>query len=402
MNTENTITGEYKTKTRFIEFIGGKGFINFISNEAFIEGKQLSGLEMDGLKFKLTLFEDGSVNLDEVDTNQTTKSQRGRLLEIIEEKTIGLYRNRSVVQELSFTSVTKVKDKEVPLYLAVEIMKPIDQLSDLLNDTFKATESALENLDSLFSSWMDDDFVPNLDGLDFDLDDEEDDDEVASPNEEDVDNLAQNYVTNLDNSFEKMKSDKLSELKSNLSKKEKELSKLQYQLKSVQGDLTNTESEIKLLEDRINDLQPSEPINGYLFFVSERQNEVISLDADTEKIIRDKVSQIKSINVDNFMKLFSDGEFHITLGLRNEDKFDVVTDYDSLSDEIKTNLYKLGVTPQTDKLVYNGELTWGQLVNKFVKFGFEENEDFNKFCGSNSYQSNTETKQDIKDTKTTF
>jgi hypothetical protein len=404
MNTENTTTGEYKTKTKFTEFIGGKGFINFISNEAYIDGNQLSGLEMDGLKFKLTILDDGSVNFDEVDTDTTTKSQRGRLLEIIEEKTIGVYRNRSIVQELNFISVAKVKDREVPLYLAVDVMKPIDQLSDLLSDTFKATESALENLDSLFNSWMDDDFIPNLDEIDLDLDDDDDDDEfpTSSPNDKDMSDLSSDYITNLDNSFEKLKSDKLIELKSNLSKKETELSKLNYQLKSTQNDITSVESDIKLLEDRISDIQPSEDLNGFLFFVSERQNEVVSLNSETEKIIRDKVSQIKSINVDNFMKLFYDGEFHIKLGTRTDDGFDFVADYTSLSDDIKSNLSKLDVSISEDKLIYSGELTWGQLVTKLIKFGFEENEDFNKFCGSNSYQSNTETKEEVKTKKTKF
>jgi hypothetical protein len=76
-NTEKT-TGSFKPSTKFIEFVGGKGYINFISNQATIEGKCLSGLGMDGITFKLTIYEDGTVDFDEVDTTKTTQEERER------------------------------------------------------------------------------------------------------------------------------------------------------------------------------------------------------------------------------------------------------------------------------------------------------------------------------------
>ena len=89
MNKKSKIPkkGKYQTKLKFLEFIGGKGFVNFISHEAIIEANQLSGLGMDGIKLKLTICDDSNVNIDEVETNLTTEPQRKRLLEIIEEKT---------------------------------------------------------------------------------------------------------------------------------------------------------------------------------------------------------------------------------------------------------------------------------------------------------------------------
>ena len=53
-------------------------------------------------------------------------------------------------------------------------------------------------------------------------------------------------------------------------------------------------------------------------------------------------------------------------------------------------------------MIYRGELTWSQVVNRMIKLGFEEDPEFNKMCGSNSYQSNTETKEEIKNHQTTF
>jgi hypothetical protein len=61
------IIGEFKTDLKFIEFIGTKGKINFISNEALIEGKLLSGLGFEDKTFKLTIYEDSTVDFDDVD-----------------------------------------------------------------------------------------------------------------------------------------------------------------------------------------------------------------------------------------------------------------------------------------------------------------------------------------------
>jgi hypothetical protein len=49
-----------------------------------------------------------------------------------------------------------------------------------------------------------------------------------------------------------------------------------------------------------------------------------------------------------------------------------------------------------------GEMSWGEMVNKMIKMGFEQSPDFDKLCGSNSYTSTEESKETIKNKKTTF
>ncbi len=382
--------GNFKTKLRFLEFIGGKGFVNFISNEAIITANQLSGLGMDGIKLKMTICEDSSVSFDEIDTNLTTDDQRQRLLEIIEEKTVTSYRGRTVIQELDFISVTKVKDQNVPLYLAVDISKPIEVLASVLDNPIQATQQALGRLSELLDTWAidDDEVEPEMD--------------KGPQIMKDHDTLNNSVVDQIKNSFGSMKQDKLNELKNSTIKKEAELGKLTFQLNSTQQRIGELENEIKLNQDRIDDLQPIEDPTGYYFNVSERQNEKIILEPEIEKIIKDKVSKIKSINAENFMKLFTDGEFHITLGKNENDNIVKVEDYKSLPNEITEKLNGLDLNWSDDKFIYFGDLTWSQLVNKMIKKGFEENDEFNKICGSNSYQSNTEIKENLTKNKTTF
>jgi hypothetical protein len=366
--------GQFKTKSKFVEFVGGKGFVNFLSNEAFIMGNQLSGLEMDGLKFKLTIYDNMTVDFEEVDTNQTTKEQRARLIEIIEEKTITSYRNRTVVQELDFTSTTKVKDKYVSLYLAVETPKPIDKLASMFDESIQMSIGALDNLNNLLESWIDDEDDPT--NISYEDVNQGSDDSY----------IQHHYTTGIDvtskiqESFQTLKDTKLMELKSSKDKKEQELHKLEYQLTTIENSINQAKDDIKLIEDRIDDLQPKETPTGYYFNVSERQNEIVVLEPEIEKIIKDKVSKVKGINSEAFMKLFTDGEFHIKLGQMVDGKLVILESIKELSDEVFSRLVKLNLEVDTDKFIYRGELSWSQVVNKMIKLGFEESSEFNELC----------------------
>jgi hypothetical protein len=392
--TKKKTTGDFTSKIKFIEFVGGKGFVNFISNEATIEGKYLSGLHYNDLVFKLKIYDDGTVDLDEVDTNQTTPDERKRLLDIIEEQTLTPYRNRTVVNELQFTSIEKLKDKHVPLYLAIDYAKPIEKLTSLFDDSPDISEDAMNNLDSLINSWFDEeDFVEEIEYT------------TEDPSGLDIYESSKrmnDYMSSLEDSFTKMREEKLEELKDKREKIEKEINKLEFQLSTTQKSLEENKSELKLVESRIDDIQPLDEPNGFYFFVSERCNEVITFEPEIEKVIREKVSTVKSINLDNFMKLFTTGEYHIKIAKVKDDSFETVTDFETLSDEIIEKLSKLGIISEEDNLTYRGEMVWGEIVNKMIKNGFLQSPEFDKHCGSNSYVSQDLDKKNIKNIKAEF
>jgi hypothetical protein len=367
--------------------------VNFISNEATIEAKYLSGLDMDGIVFKLTICDEGTVNFDEVDTNHTTKEQRGRLLEIISEKTITPFRTRMVITELPFQSVKKVGDKSVRLYLSVDYQKPIEKLASLFDD--EETEVSISDeqsskLDALMS--MFDDEEPKLAQVLFESETEE---ELAREfeGENDIEVIATEtiepvYDSNkqMEESFAKMKQEKFDDLTKRLDNKKKELGKFTQDMKLSTKKVGDTEDEIKLLESRLESLQPEPEFTGYYFNVSERLNEKINLEPEIADLIKSKISKVKSINVEAFMKLFEDGEYHIRLGVKSMDVLIEVTDYENLSEEAQKALSKVGIKLSDGKLIYMGELNWGDIVNKMDKLGFSQDSEFDKQCGSNSYQ----------------
>jgi hypothetical protein len=394
------VSGQFNTETKFIEFVGGKGHVNFISKEATIEGKYLSGLSFNDLVFKLKIYDDGTVDFDEVNTTKTTFEERKRLLEIIEDQSLTSYRNRTVINELEFTSVEKVKEKTVPLYLAVEYTTPIEKLSSLFDDRLivpnEISDDAMDNLNDLLNSWFEDEeFAKEIEEM---VGEEEDikgfiDDTIMEHHDINDSTLE---------AFTKMKEDKLNELKSKRTKIEEEIMRYSFQISSIEKNLEESKNDLKILESRINDIQPNELPNGYYFNVSERQNETVILEPEIESLIKDKVSKVKNINLDAFMKLFTDGEYHLRLSKISDDSYEVVSDFSKLPDDILENLSKIDITIDKDKMVYMGDLSWGEIVNKMIKIGFQQNPEFDKFCGSNSYSSTQKTKEEIKTTKTQF
>jgi hypothetical protein len=405
-NTETVKTpviGEFTPKDKFIEFIGGKGYINFIASEATIEGKYLSGLDLEDVTFKLTICDEGTVNLEEIsDTNKTTKEQRGRLVDIISDKTVKPYRQRIIVSELPFRSIQTIKDKTVPLYLSVEYQKPIEKLGSMFDDEevviepVEISDEQSSKLDMLMSLFVDDDTA-----------------------EEQMEIISTGTIVEVvdvkketEDVFSKLKKEKITELNNRLDAKEKEIAKFNMEISTTQKRIEKAQGEAKLLQDRIESLHPDLEFNGFYFNVSERLNEKITLEPEIAEIIKDKISKVKSISVGKFMKLFEDGEYRIRLGKKNDDGvIEEYTDYESLPEEVKKSLRKIGTQLEIEdkdeaakkiaeaadsgntttlrlnyKLIYVGDMTWGDIVNKMIKAGFGQDSEFDKMSGSNSYK----------------
>jgi hypothetical protein len=374
--TLETTIGQFKTKTKFLEFIGGKGQLNFISKEATIEGKYLSGLGLDGITFKLTICDEGTVNFDEVDTNQTTKEQRERLLEIIEEKTIRPLMKKMVINELPFFSTKEVSGKKISLYLAVDYVKPINKLANFLQEgEVKVDETHANKINSLM-----------------DLLGEDDDTETNNQEEVVVEEIKdpeknESWRDAVLESMESMKASKKAELEEKLKNRKSELFLLERDYKLTSSKLEECKADIDLLKSRLKTFEPEKTKNGYIFNVSEIMNEKVQLEPEIEDLIKDKISKVKGINVENFMKLFQIGEHKIRLCKKVEDQFIEITDFTEIDEELNQTLQNSEIKffIEDNSIIYRGELAWAEIVNQMIKDGFEQDSEWDKVCGSNSY-----------------
>lgn len=372
--------GQFKTKDKFIEFVGGKGNVNFITDEAFVESKYLSGSLDHDMKFKLTICDEGTVDFEEVDTQFTSTEERQRLLDIISDKSLSPSRikNHFIVSEIPFIATKQVNGKDLGVYLAVEHQTPINRLASLFDDDGEQSLSINEQQDS------------NLDRLLSMFDDDTTTDEPAiiePANEVTVTtNDKSESQKMLEDSFKKMKEDKIQELKNKISHQQKELQRYKSEKSNAERKITSAEDDIKLLESRLDTLVPNDESNGYVFFVSEELNQKVNLPADIEALIREKVTKVKGINVEGFMKLFEGGEYQIRIGKIENGEPVEVTDYEGLSEEIKEKLNFVHL--HDGKLIHHGDLKWHDLIQKMLKIGFEQSSDFDKLCGSNSFGTN--------------
>ena len=134
LNTEQEVKqpviGEFKPKRKFLNFVSAVNGarIRFIRDIAFVKGEKLSGT-LEGIVFKITICDEGTINFEEVDTNVTDAAQRKRLIDDIDTTDVTGYAQKFVVAGIQFADVNGDL-----CYLEVEEKKPIDKLKSLFTE----------------------------------------------------------------------------------------------------------------------------------------------------------------------------------------------------------------------------------------------------------------------------
>jgi hypothetical protein len=361
--------GEFKQPIKMKYFIGSKSNIKFSSKEALIFGKYLTGLGYDKVQFLLTIVDEETCNFDVYTEGiEVDKETRGRLLSLISEKTIipTSFNNEMIVKELEFNF--KLSDKDISVFLAVDVEKPIDKLNSILSSEVEISKEHLSKLDLLFG---DDDFETVEDNY---IDEESNEESNEDTIEDTPVDSNQKVDTLLVDTFDKMRQQKIEELQF-------ELNELKLNLRTTEMDIITKNahksklSERKsLLETRLSNLLDKEGPNGYYFYVSEMKNESEILDQKTIDIIKNKLSKIKSINTDAFISLFKDGEYSVYFGkIDEEGNFEIVKEFkDDISEKLDFLVYDDG------EFIYQGELDWHQVVDKLIKLGFSQDTKFDE------------------------
>jgi len=378
--SKEKVIGNYKPKRKFLNFVTGlKGRIRLLSDYAFIRGEQLSGM-LEGVIFKVTICDEGTINFEEVDTNQTTPDMIQRLINEIDALDVTGYTQKFVVSSLDFYD-----DDAKPCYLEVEHKKPIDMLFSLFDEEKpQVTETGMSILDALFSSETDEELAREFEG--------ESDEEIQKESEpEVVENEAQKMMRE---AFEKMNAEKVQELKSRIEKTEKEISKLRIDVKQAESKITSSNEDLKVLNTRLDSLSPKDSSIGYDFFVSTENKTGIEPDENLVSVV-EKIAPLLKLNTPVVIDMLTKGYYTIKVQKQGSEE-----DKNKLDKEIYQKIQKIDVMGKvtmtgTCEFEYRGDMTWHQLVDKMIRMGFDQNPDFDKECGSNSY----ETKEDEKDEK---
>jgi hypothetical protein len=388
VEAKEPVIGKFKPKRKFLNFISGVSGarVRFVRETAFIDGAQLSGV-LENTKFKITICDEGTIDFEEVDTNVADESMIKRLIESIDEMDVTGYTQKFVVANLEF------KDKDDNrCYLEVEHEKPIEKFASIL-DMFKEEEEKVEStkvsdkglslLDSLFSDDVEVD----------DVEVEEEIEVVEDVIEEDKGSTANSY---LEESFRKMNEDKINELKSRIEKSQLEISRFKSDISNTEKKVEKEKENLSILETRLESLMPKDEPNGYVFNVSEFKTSDIELDEKTKEVA-DKIGDLMGLKKDVLFEHLKGG-YHI---IKIADKDDISEAPKDINTEVLMKIKNLDVDGKLSMIgdgefEYRGDLNWHQLVDRMIKKGFEQDEEFDKLSGSNSYESKEGSKEDSK------
>ena len=386
------IIGDYKPKRKFLSFVsavnGAK--IRYIRDIAFVKGEKLSGM-LEGAIFKITICDEGTIKFEEQEeTNLSDAAMIQRLIDEIDETDVTGYAQKFVVANLEFVDIDGKR-----CYLEVENEKPIDKLRLIFeeDEDQKISERGLSILDDLFAGMEDDE--PLVSESDLEVSEEY----VESVIEEETKSTAQSYI---EESFRKMNEMKIEELKRRIEDHHKEINKQKEEANLSEGRISENKDQIRILESRLDSLEPSSPFNGYAFFVSEEKKNETGLDESTRHVA-DKIADIMGLKKDALFDMLIGGYHIIKIAKKGSDytgeSLNKKIENEEEIEVIKKDMFEMSkmqsLVKQIDAdgefsfgekgITYRGSLNWHQLVGKMIKKGFEQDPDFDKAAGSNSY-----------------
>ena len=390
------IIGEFKPKRKFLNFVSAVNGarIRFIRDIAFLKGEKLSGV-LEGAIFKFTICDEGTINIEEQEgTNLSDKSMIQRLLNEIDEMDVTGYAQKFVVGNLEFADV-----KGDRCYLEVEHQKPIDKLKSLFDEdeTTELSDRGFSILDALFSSETDEELEREFEG-DYDEDhalSEVMNSMVDDLSEEDVKEIVESNKTTtetyMEEQFRKMNEAKIMELEYRIEETQKEILRYKSDAKMAEQKMEEKKEALGVLETRLETMKPGDDPNGYVFFVSEEIKDMEELD-EVEAKVAAKIADIMKLKTDVLMKMLTEGYYKIKIAKKED-----ITNQDfELEKEVYQKIMSIDIDGKmklTDEgFEYRGKLNWHQLLSKMIRNGFEQDEEFDKLCNSNSYESHEEEK----------
>jgi uncharacterized protein (DUF1778 family) len=394
LNTEQEVKqpviGEFKPKRKFLNFVSAVNGarIRFIRDIAFVKGEKLSGT-LEGIVFKITICDEGTINFEEVDTSVTDAAQRKRLIDDIDSTDVTGYAQKFVVAGIQFADVNGDL-----CYLEVEEKKPIDKLKSLFDveETPSLSNKGMSFLDDLLSGSNE---VETLELCEKDAEIfVEAIENPASPNEK----LIKASESYLEQQFRKMNEDKINELKKRIEDAEKESARLRREISMNETKLKKQTEDLGVLETRLDSFNANDESLGYVFFVSEEQKpEEIGL-TEENRAMADKIADIVGLKKDVLFKMLTEGHYKIRIAEKSDMTAEKVKVTNEVLEKMKSlvngdsSLEAKVTMTEPGQFEYRGTMNWHQIVGKMIRKGFEQEPEFDKICQSNSYDSHEEEK----------
>lgn len=369
--------GKFSSKLGMQSFMGAVSRINTHTNVAYIDGKHFDSLQLEGVMFKMTIKDDSTFDLEEVDTCFCSDEEIARYAAMFEEGKVVGWRNKALISDFEFkSSIEDSEDNKVNLkaHIVVEPQTLYDDMLDFLNDDTTTQVGTKED-----ATADEDDFEALLNEK---FGSEEEVVEEVKPVAKQV--IAQpGEMTSRDflaAEFMEAKRGKVDKLK----KEEEGLRQLLKEAKATASlanlKIRETTDELNLLQSRIDSFELNEPANGFYIYVPPVLSSKCALEDSVKETILNKLVKMNFANPNGFLRLFDNLLYQVRIASSNGSEITELTDFTSILPMLQ-HFDPDGAFYDSDgKLFYEGQMDWARLNNRLIRLGFVPNAAFEEMC----------------------
>ena len=367
--------GKFSSKLGMQSFMGAVSRINTHTNVAYIDGKHFDSLQLEGVMFKMTIKDDSTFDLEEVDTCFCSDKEMARYAAMFDEGNVIGWRNKALLSEFEFKiepSDTDGNKLKLKAHIVIEPQTLYDDMLDFLNEETTTQVGTKED-----ATADEDDFEAMLNQV-FGEEVEETKTQtakqiVAQPGEmTSRDFLAAEFME-----AKRGKVDKLNKDAEGLKQILKE-AKVAASMANLK--IRETTDEINLIQSRIDSFELNEPANGFYIYVPPVLSSKCALEDSVIETITNKLTKMNYPNHKAFLRIFDNLLYQVRIASSNGSEITELTDF--------TNILPILHHFDTDgnfydsdgKLFYEGQMDWARLNNRLIRLGFVPNATFEEMC----------------------
>ena len=370
--------GKFSSKLGMQSFMGAVSRINTHINEAIIDGKHFDSLQLEGVMFKMTIKDDSTFDLEEVDTCFCTEEEIARYAAMIDEGKVIGWRNKALISNFEFSiapSDTEGNHLKLKAHIVVEPQTLYDEMLDFLNEEPSVQVGTKEDV-----SVNEDEFEALLNAK---FGSEEEVIEETKPQTAKQIVAQPGEMTSRDflaAEFMEAKKGKVDKLNKDAEGLKEILKEAKVAASMANLKIRETTDELNLIQSRIDSFELNEPANGFYIYVPPVLSSRCALEDSVKETIINKLTRMNYPNAKGFLRIFDNLLYQVRIASSNGTEITELSDFNTIL-PILQHFDPDGAFYDSDgKLFYEGQMDWARLNNRLIRLGFVPNAAFEEMC----------------------
>lgn len=371
--------GKFSSKLGMQSFMGAVSRINTHTNVAYIDGKHFDSLQLEGVMFKMTIKDDSTFDLEEVDTCFCSDKEIARYATMFDEGKVIGWRNKALLSEFEFKiepSDTDGNKLKLKAHIVIEPQTLYDAMLDFLNEEPTTQVGTKED-----ATADEDDFEAMLN--------EKFGGEEKVVEEVNTQTVKQQIVVQpgemtsrdfLAAEFMEAKRGKVDKLNKDAEGLKQILKEAKVAASMANLKIRETTDEINLLQSRIDSFELNEPANGFYIYVPPVLSSKCALEDSVIETITNKLIRMNYPNHKGFLRIFDNLLYQVRIASSNGSEITELTDFTNILPILQHFDPDGNFYDSDGKLFYEGQMDWARLNNRLIRLGFVPNATFEEMC----------------------